>query len=162
MVFLPENLRIIFWEDYGVAYDGHLNIVARVDRRDSDAYIIKRYTNNRDGHWPLMLKTTRQLTPLQDSVQQDYPLLWELDYPIPTSYGLMCNDTDNLLGQSVCVARTAPLGRAFVKLQRRIRFRHKARATLKRMISQAKAFDETIIDIICSRLMVVSIYPRVV
>ena len=63
--------------------------------------------------------------------------IWWIDYPVDSVvWGLINNDTHHSLGGSICVAPKAPLGRAFTKLTRRIRFRKIARATLVRLLSQ--------------------------
>ena len=164
MPYINESTRLMFFRDYDVAYDAHLNIVSR---RRQDGYIENCY-----GDWPLMLKMKTM-----DDVDMWLPLprhsgmniqrlgsLWRLDYPVAHRLlGLYCNETFNSLGSSVCVSQGSPLGRAFVKLQGCIRFRIKARQFLRRMLSQVtQSLDEASIDVISSFLMVVSIYPRVV
>ena len=152
MPYINETTRLMLWRQYHVAYDAHLNIVARVNQ---DGYIDNCYEA-----CPLMFK-------IKTPEIHELGRLWKLDYPVANDLlGLFCNDTYNALGYSVCVAKGSPLGRAIVKLQRRFRFRMKARQTLHRILSQitrrGRSLDEVSVDAICSCLMVVSIYPRVV
>ena len=88
--------------------------------------------------------------------------IWWLDYPVGSVVGLIDNDTDEFLGDSICVAPKAPLGRAFTKLMRRIRFRKFARATLVRLLSQCSGgvlLPRTVAEQVASYF--VTLHPRV-
>ena len=142
---LSEHMRLKFWRDYGVAFDAVLNIVAR--KRD-DGYIHCTYH-------PMSLMLNLSPTGLNDSI-------WLLDYPVDSLVGLIDNDTDEFLGDSICVAPKAPLGRAFTKLMRRIRFRKFARATLVRLLSQCSGgvlLPRTVAEQVASYF--VTLHPRV-
>ena len=89
--------------------------------------------------------------------------IWWLDYPVDSAlWGLIDNDTHHSLGGSICVAPKAPLGRAFTKLTRRIRFRKIARATLVRLLSQCSGgvlVPQNVAELVASYF--VTLHPRV-
>ena len=85
--------------------------------------------------------------------------LWSLDYPVLSwLFGLHCYHTYHLIGESVCVARAAPLGRAFVRLQRRWRFRVKAQQVIVHMV-KVLGLDEY--TAMCIASYFVTIFPRI-
>ena len=76
--------------------------------------------------------------------------------------GLIDNETHESLCGSICVALKAPLGRAFTKLTRRIRFRKIARTTLVRLLSQCSGrvlVPHNVAELVASYF--VTLYPHV-
>ena len=143
---LSERMRSKFWREYGAAFDAVLNIVARVR---GDGYIHCTYH-------PVTPMLNLCPIGLTDSI-------WWLDYPVDSVlWGLIDHDTHQSLGESICVAPKAPLGRAFTKLTRRIRFRKIARATLVRLLSQCSGrglVPHNVAELVASYF--VTLHPRV-
>ena len=135
---ISEDMRNDLWREYGVAFDAHLNIVWRKDHhyrgvecwrgadfecwRGAD-FMSTSFLPEGTVFLPMML-----CGPHASDMLSDYwnDPLWELQWPIEQYLWI--------LGDAVCVAPKAPLGRAFTMLTRRIRFRKKARATLVRLL----------------------------
>ena len=152
MVNISEQVRESLWREYGVVFDAHVNIIFR--RHD------KGFVRCTCGNFPIMLQTHQHVEALQraNAIEEVDKCLWELDYPVMTLGGLRCNNTDNLIGGSVCVMPATFLGRCIVKLQRRVRFRIKARSFLCRMF---KLCDLDGYSAMHLASFFVTLYPRV-
>ena len=153
MVSISEQVRERFFREYGVVFDAHVNIIFRCDGRG--------FARGTYGDFPVMLQTHQHVQELlrTNTTEEVDKCVWELDYPVRTFMGLRCNNTDNLIGGSVCVMPATFLGRCIVKLQRRVRFRIKARYFLCRML---KLFDVDDYSAMHIASFFVTLYPRVV
>ena len=134
---ISEDVRNWLWEEFGTALDRSCYIVAR-----------------RDGQFIHVIENRLML----DIEAREF---FKLDYPILTMLGLHDHESFNSLGNSLSCARTAPLGRAVTRLQRRVRFRLTARRYLRRMLEQlCCSSDETNRSII-GYVGAVTLFPRV-
>ena len=134
---ISEDVRNWLWEEFGTALDRSCYIVARRDGRY--IHVIED---------PLML----------DIEAREF---FKLDYPILTVLGLHDHESFNSLGNSLSCARTAPLGRAVTRLQRRVRFRLTARRYLRRMLEQLRCSSDETNRSIIGYVGAVTLFPRV-
>ena len=134
---ISEDVRNWLWEGFGTALDRSCYIVAR-----------------RDGRYINVIEN-RPMLDIEARV------FFELDYPILTMFGLHDHESLNCLGNSLSCARTAPLGRAVTRLQRRVRFRVTARRYLRRMLEQLRCSSDEINRYIIGYVGAVTLFPRV-
>ena len=134
---ISEDVRNWLWERFGTALDRSCYIVAR-----------------RDGQFIHVIENNLML-------DIEARVFFELDYPILTMFGLTDHDSLNCLGNSLSCARTAPLGRAVTRLQRRVRFRRTARHYLRRMLERLPCSSDAINEVIIGYTGAVTLFPRV-
>ena len=137
MAKISEDVRNWLWERFGTALDRSCYIVAR-----------------REGGFIRVIKNRLML----DMEAREF---FELDYPVLTLLGLHNHESINSLGSSLSCARTAPLGRAVTRLQRRVRFRLTARRYLRRMLEQLRCSSDEINRSIIGYVGAVTLFPRV-
>jgi len=134
---ISEDVRNWLWEEFGTALDRSCYIVAR-----------------RDGQFIHVIENRLML----DIEAREF---FKLDYPILTMLGLHDHESFNSLGNSLSCARTAPLGRAVTRLQRRVRFRLTARRYLRRMLEQLRCSSDETNRSIIGYVGAVTLFPRV-
>ena len=137
MAKISEDVRNWLWERFGTALDRSCYIVAR-----------------REGGFIRVIKNRLML----DMEAREF---FELDYPVLTFLGLHNHESINSLGSSLSCARTAPLGRAVTRLQRRVRFRLTARRYLRRMLEQLRCSSDETNRSIIGYVGAVTLFPRV-
>ena len=137
MAKISEDVRNWLWERFGTALDRSCYIVAR-----------------REGGFIRVIKNRLML----DMEAREF---FELDYPVLTLLGLHNHESINSLGSSLSCARTAPLGRAVTRLQRRVRFRLTARRYLRRMLEQLRCSSDETNRSIIGYVGAVTLFPRV-
>ena len=134
---ISEDVRNWLWERFGTALDRSCYIVAR-----------------REGAFIRVIQNRLML----DMEAREF---FELDYPVLTLLGLHNNESINSLGSSLSCARTAPLGRAVTRLQRRVRFRLTARRYLRRMLEHLRCSSDETNRSIIGYVGAVTLFPRV-
>ena len=137
MAKISDDVRNWLWERFGTALDRSCYIVAR-----------------REGGFIRVIKNRLML----DMEAREF---FELDYPVLTLLGLHNHESINSLGSSLSCARTAPLGRAVTRLQRRVRFRLTARRYLRRMLEQLRCSSDETNRSIIGYVGAVTLFPRV-
>ena len=134
---ISEDVRNWLWQEFGTALDHSCYIVARCH-----------------GQFIHVIENRLML----DIEAREF---FKLDYPILTMLGLHDHESFNSLGNSLSCARTAPLGRAVTRLQRRVRFRLTARRYLRRMLEQLRCSSDETNRSIIGYVGAVTLFPRV-
>ena len=144
MAKISEDVRNWLWERFGTALDRSCYIVAR-----------------REGGFIRVIKNRLMLDmEAREFFELDYPVL-RVGLPYLALLGLHNHESLNSLGSSLSCARTAPLGRAVTRLQRRVRFRLTARRYLRRMLEQLRCSSDETNRSIIGYVGAVTLFPRV-